>query len=481
VTGTGPGASAGARFLASAAEPDRLARAVLGYLTQPGDVSLGALLRYRSATEVVTALLAGQHPLPAGPRGSGRRPRTTSQLPPGPGLFGEAEVDQSGSAEFSTPGTVSTSGSDVDVAGFDAREPATPGNGTDPDRPDGRSRFPEIGASRDIRLRDLDRAVARWLARASQIPAVCELAAGQLAISEPGLRLVIPGDPEWPTQLDDLGDGAPVALWANGQADLRFACLRSVSLVGSRAATPYGLHLTTDLAATLAERGCTVVSGGAMGIDAAAHRGALAVSGTTVAVLASGLHYGYPRSHAGLFEEIADRGVLVSERPPDHRPNRPGFLIRNRVIAALSRGTVVIEAALRSGALATATQAVTLRRPLMAVPGPVTSVQSAGCHMIIRDTSAVLVTSAADVLEMISPIGQDLAPPQHSAVVPHDELDPVTKSVLEAVPARRGSGPAAIAATAGTSLDTVIRCLGALAAAGFVERSPQGWRIRKHR
>ena len=145
------------------------------------------------------------------------------------------------------------------------------------------------------------------------------------------------------TQLDVLADARPVVLWLRGSADLRYACLRSVSVVGARAATGYGEHVATEMAAALAERGWAVISGGAYGIDSAAHCGALGAEGITVAVLASGLGYGYPRGHLELFSAIAGQGVLVSEWPPDRGPTRPGFLVRNRVIAALSCGTVVVD------------------------------------------------------------------------------------------------------------------------------------------
>jgi DNA processing protein len=324
-------------------------------------------------------------------------------------------------------------------------------------------------------LSGLDRAFARWRARLGQVPS-----AGRLTgWARDGLRLMCPGEPEWPTQLDDLGDTRPVALWLRGTADLRYASIRSVSVVGSRAATAYGSHVSTELTATVAERGVSVISGGAFGIDSCAHRGALAAGGLTVAVLASGLSYGYPRGHHDLFEAIAARGALVSECPPDRAPTRPGFLIRNRIIAALSRGTVVVEAALRSGALNTAKHARELRRPVMAVPGPVTSEQSAGCHELIREWGALCVTGARDVLEHIAPVGTDLGGPRLGPAVPRDHLDPVTTAVLEAVPARGGRGPAAIAVLAGVDLDTALRCLGLLAAAGFIGRTGQGWRVRK--
>ena len=327
-------------------------------------------------------------------------------------------------------------------------------------------------ASRDIP--GLARAFGRWRARLGLLPT----RAGLPAWERGGLRLIMAGDPQWPAQLDDLGDARPLLLWVRGSIDLRHACLSSVSVAGSRAATSYGSHVATEMAATLAERGFTVVSGGAYGIDSAAHRGALAAGGLTIAVLASGLSYGYPRGHHDLFAAIAAQGAVVSECPPDRAPTRPGFLIRNRIIAALSRGTVVVEAALRSGALSTARHARQLRRPLMAVPGPVTSEQSAGCHELIRERAAVCVTGARDVIEHVAPVGTGPAGPRPGPAVPRDHLDSVTAAVLEAVPARGGRGPASVAVLAGVDLDTALRCLGLLAAAGFVQRTDQGWRAR---
>jgi DNA processing protein len=322
----------------------------------------------------------------------------------------------------------------------------------------------------------LERAFARWRARLGQLPSPEQLAGWQ----RDGMRLVCPGEPEWPTRLDDLGDARPLMLWAQGSADLRFACLRSVSVVGARAATGYGQHVAAEMAAALAERGWCVISGGAYGIDASAHRGALGAEGVTVAVLASGLSYGYPKGHHELFAAIAGQGLMISEWPPDRAPSRPGFLVRNRVIAALSCGTVMVEAALRSGALSTARHARDISRPLMAVPGPVTSRQSEGCHEVIREWGAVLVTRAQDVIENVSPAGEGLAPRRRGPACSRDSLDPEATAVLEAIPARGGAGTAAIAITAGVDLSTAIRCLGVLAAAGFIERCPRGWRVRKN-
>lgn len=322
----------------------------------------------------------------------------------------------------------------------------------------------------------LARAIERWRARIPELPGTGRLAAWE----QGGLRLIQPGDPEWPSQLDDLGDSRPLLLWARGGADLRLSCVNSVSIVGARAATGYGNHVAIEVAANLAERGVAIVSGGAYGIDASAHRGALAADGKTVGVLAGGLEFGYPRGHAELFAAIAAHGVLVSECPPDRGPTRPGFLIRNRIIAALTRGTVVVEAALRSGALNTARHARELCRPVMAVPGPVTSEQSAGCHELIRDYGAMCVTCASDVAEHIALPGSGLAAgPRRGPSTPRDLLDPATVAVLEEVPVRGGRGPASIAARAGVDLDTALRCLGLLAADGFVERGEVGWRALK--
>jgi DNA processing protein len=322
----------------------------------------------------------------------------------------------------------------------------------------------------------LHRAMQRWRDRLGEIPSTARLAAWQ----DSGLRLVIPGDGEWPTQLDDLGDARPLLLWLRGSADLRLTWVNSVAIVGSRAATGYGQHVAIELAATIAEKGVAIVSGGAYGIDASAHRGALAAHGVTVAVMASGLEFGYPRGHCELFANIAANGVLVSECPPDRAPTRPGFLIRNRIIAGLTRGTVVVEAALRSGALNTARHARDLCRPVMAVPGPVTSEQSAGCHELIRDYGAMCVTSDSDIAQHIALPGWGLfAGLRRGPATERDLLDPAAVAVLEEVPARGGRGPASIAARAGVDLDTALRCLGLLAADGFVERGDLGWRAVK--
>lgn len=216
-------------------------------------------------------------------------------------------------------------------------------------------------------------------------------------------RFIIPGDNEWPQQLNDLA-APPLGLFVRGDADLRMLALSSIAVVGSRAASPYGLRVAADLAADLAERGWSIISGAAFGIDAAAHRGALAVGGLTAAVLANGIDEAYPRAHTDLIRRITENGVAISEVPPGEHPTRARFLTRNRIIAALTRGTIVIEAALRSGSLRTAAQAEELLRVVMATPGPIDSASSAGVHRWIADRRAELVTSAGEVIDLVGSI-----------------------------------------------------------------------------
>ena len=330
------------------------------------------------------------------------------------------------------------------------------------------------------RRRALEAALGRWRIRLPHLPDDGHVEAA----CRDGIRLVCPADPEWPGGLDELGPARPYALWLRGRADLRLACLRSVSMVGARAATGYGAHVAGEIAADLGERGWVIISGGAYGIDAAAHRGALATRAVTIAVLACGVDYAYPAGHAGLFAEIAKQGLVLSEWPPGRNPARLRFLVRNRTIAALTCGTVIVEAGERSGALNTARHAAQLCKPLMAVPGPVTSAQSAGCHRIIREWGATCVTSADDIIEMLSPLGTADPPrspgPAAAASAPsRDELDPDSARVLDALPARGAAGTSTIAVEAGVDLDTVLRCLGLLAGSGFIERCDRGWRLRK--
>ncbi|MFD5750579.1 DNA-processing protein DprA [Streptomyces sp. NPDC127033] len=295
------------------------------------------------------------------------------------------------------------------------------------------------------------------------------------AISAAGGRFVCPGDAEWPSQLDDLGAARPIGLWIRGRPDLRIWSLRSVAVVGARACTPYGAHMAASLGSGLAERGWVVTSGAAFGVDGAAHRGALAADGATVAVLACGVDVVYPPGHAELVGRIAEQGLVIGELPPGDHPTRSRFVLRNRVIAALTRGTVVVEAEYRSGSLVTARCAQRLGRFTMGVPGPVTSGLSAGVHELLRG-EGVLVTDAAEVAELVGDIGE-LAPARRGPVLPRDLLDPVSARVLEALPGRRSADGREIARDAGTTTDEALGRLYELHSLGFVERHGDRWQL----
>ncbi|MEV5976828.1 DNA-processing protein DprA [Streptomyces sp. NPDC052114] len=297
------------------------------------------------------------------------------------------------------------------------------------------------------------------------------------AARDVGGRFVCPGDTEWPASLDDLGDARPVGLWVRGRPSLRIWALRSVAVVGARACTEYGARMAAGLASGLAERGWVVVSGGAYGVDGAAHRGALGAGGATVAVLACGVDRPYPRGHAELIGRIAEQGLVVGELPPGDHPTPSRFILRNRVIAALTRGTVVVEAAYRSGALATARSAQELGRFAMGVPGPATSGLSAGVHELLRG-DGVLVTDAAEVVELVGDMGE-LAPARRGPVVPRDLLAPGAARVLAALPARGRATARDVAVGAGTSADDAVGRLYELQSLGFVERHGDGWQLTR--
>ncbi|MEV5962289.1 DNA-processing protein DprA [Kribbella sp. NPDC051952] len=303
--------------------------------------------------------------------------------------------------------------------------------------------------------------------------------------ADAGARFVIPGDDEWPDQVEILAEagqlsrraGVPFGLWVRGPANLRHVLARSVAMVGSRACSTYGEHVAAELSAGLAENGVTVVSGGAFGIDAAAHRGALAASGVTVAVLACGVDVSYPKRNSALFSRIVEQGLVMSELPPGCSPTKLRFLARNRLIAAGTLGTVVIEAAVRSGALNSAGWAEQCGRAVLAVPGPVTSRMSAGSHLLVRERDAVLVTSVPDIIEAISPLGTRLTPyPQEPRTVT-DDLDHDLRRTLDAVPRIHPAPAPRIAITAGLDLLTTQTSLEALADLNLVEPSDEGWRL----
>jgi DNA processing protein len=332
-------------------------------------------------------------------------------------------------------------------------------------------------------------------ARAAQDESLADLARAERC----GARLVVPEDDEWPAfplhsltlataeestdprrqSKRTLALVPPLALWVRGPARLDDLVDRSVAVVGSRASTAYGEHVAGELGYQLAERGWTVISGGAFGIDAAAHRGALAAEGPTIAVLACGVDRPYPAGNGALLNRIADSGLLVSEWPPGAAPHQHRFLVRNRLIAGLTRGTVVVEAAARSGATATANRARTLGKRVMVVPGPVTSAMSVGCHELLRDEEAraTLVATAAHVIEAVGGIGSDLADPPERPTGPRDGLSDLAARVLDACPVRTGVSPERLAAIAGCDVLEVMRVLPALELADLVQWTGTGWRV----
>jgi DNA processing protein len=299
-----------------------------------------------------------------------------------------------------------------------------------------------------------------------------------------GVRYVVPGDDEWPSQVDDLlsaelldhRGGPPLGLWVKGPTRLD-QLGRSVAVVGSRSATTYGTEVAANIAGCLVRAGHPVVSGAAYGIDQAAHRGALAVDGANVAVLACGVDRAYPTAHKKLLDHLGQTSAVVAEVPPGCAISRGRFLSRNRLIAALTRGTVVVEAAARSGALNTANWASRLNRHLMGVPGPVTSAQSQGIHELIRTGAASLVTRGEEVLEVVGDAGTHLTTAPRAPSRPRDRVGPRDQRVLDAVPVAREAPVDSIATTAGMALLDVQSALRRLLRAGLVEQLPQGWRL----
>jgi DNA processing protein len=343
----------------------------------------------------------------------------------------------------------------------------------------------EVGPVRAARLvaagQVPQRVLAETRARREEDRAEADLS----AIAALGGRLVVPEDAEWPAEAfacfatpiaqADERWRAPMALWARGAGRLDELGERTVAVVGARAATGYGEHVAAEFGYELAEDGFVVISGAAFGIDAAAHRGALAAEGRTVAVQACRLDQAYPAGHQGLLDRIAASGAVVSEYPPGVRPARHRFLVRNRLIAAFAAGTVVVEAGVRSGARRTASAAAALGRVVMAVPGPVTSALSVGCHLLVREEQAVLVTRVAEVVEVVGRIGADIAPPLSSPPRRTDGLSPELLAVYEALPARAPRYPEQLVSDSGVPLHRVRSALPLLELRGLVGCGVSGW------
>lgn len=323
----------------------------------------------------------------------------------------------------------------------------------------------------EVSDRAIQAGVRRWQPRLDRSELHRDL---ERAVSA-GMRLLTPVDEAWPHALDDLGAHAPLVLWVRGDPE-RLSGPR-IAIVGARACTGYGVHITSELAGVAGSAGATVVSGAAYGIDAVAHRTALAAGRPTIAVLAGGADRAYPSAHSSLLRGIADTGVVCSELVPGAAPTRWRFLQRNRVIAALSHATLVTEAGLRSGSLNTAGHAATLGRPLGAVPGPVTSAASAGCHRLIRDYGAALVTNEPELRELLGLPGDALAdlgdPEQAGAPDPEQaggRQPPAHRRVIDALPLRGGRTVAETARLAGVGTAEARAVLAELELLGYVQR-----------
>lgn len=302
---------------------------------------------------------------------------------------------------------------------------------------------------------------------------------------------VMPEDPVWPEALFGLDTKCPVGLWYRGS----IGCLHKVAMaiVGTRDPSAYGTRIATDFAYDLAKMGVPIISGGAFGIDAAAHMGALAAGGQTIAVMAGGVDRPYPATNLAIFDKMLETGgLLLSEAPPGASPHRHRFLSRNRIIAGLAKATIVVEAPLRSGAINTARHAQDCGRQVGAVPGPVTSARSAGCHRLLREdaTCVAQVTEAVELLGFRAVTGgvqtrldipeimnDDEVPAAPAA--PRHTLNPLALRVRDALPVVRPATPQKLAATAGLSMKETVRGLGFLEMDGVAESVDGKWRLNK--
>ncbi len=258
-----------------------------------------------------------------------------------------------------------------------------------------------------------------------------------------------------------------MALWTRGSEAAFVALAESIAIVGARAATGYGEHVTMELSAGLVDRGFAIVSGAAYGIDGMAHRAALASNGVTIAFLAGGPDRFYPSGHDALLTRIVEHGMVISELPCGFPPTKWRFLTRNRLIAAASLATVVVEAGSRSGSLNTAHHAAELGRPIGAVPGPVTSPASAGCHRLLREGLATCVTDPDEVAELVGP------PIETETGAGYD---PDATRVLDALSKRSSRSAIEIAKRSGLSERDTTAVLGRLELEHAVVRHYDGWR-----
>ncbi|GAA2179647.1 DNA-processing protein DprA [Leucobacter tardus] len=332
--------------------------------------------------------------------------------------------------------------------------------------------------SPDLTVRACTAALKRWVPRLDRRGAHEDLDRAQ----QGGLRVVLPEDSLWPRTLVDLGAHAPLMLWVRG--DPAHLSSTALSVVGSRAASGYGSDVTAEFTAAAAQAGATIVSGAAYGIDAVAHRTALHLERPTVALLAGGADRAYPRAHETLLQRIGEHGAVCAEMPPGAAPTRWRFLMRNRLIASLSAATLVTEAGPRSGSLNTAGHAAEIGRPLGAVPGPVTSAASRGCHRLIREYGATLISGTSDVIELL---GGDVGSPTDPSPADGDGTrQPAThRRLLDALPLRGTRTLRDAAARAGLDPDDARDAAAELELLGFMTRdeTPYGgeerWRLHR--
>ena len=335
---------------------------------------------------------------------------------------------------------------------------------------DGLKRLHETGYdsdSFDIDDADLRDAFARWLPRLNRDAILRACTEAERAHT----ALLLPADRHWPAGLADLGRHAPLALWWRGSPDALLALDHSIALVGSRACSTYGEHVTMEASAGLVDRGFGIVSGAAYGIDGMAHRAALASRGTTIAILAGGLDRFYPSGHTELISRIAERGAIISEVGCGVSPTRWRFLQRNRIIAAVGQATVVLEAGRHSGSLNTANHAAAIGRPVGAVPGPVTSPTSAGCHRLLRESEAICVTNAAQMAELVQPWDTSGADAGEQPRL----RDPSETRVLDALSTRSARSADDVARLSGLAVTVVASVLGTLELETLVHERERGW------
>ncbi len=316
-----------------------------------------------------------------------------------------------------------------------------------------------------------DKSFARWRGRLEAL----DLPALEKMLSRGRFKLITRRDSDWPEAFNNLSN-APWALWAIGDTTLlNRESSKTVAMVGARAVSALGHDVATELAWRCAGEGMTLVSGGAYGVDCLVHQACLRAQTPTISLLAGGLDRPYPASNTEMFKQIARSGLLVSQYPPGARPTRWRFLDRNRLIAALSGATVVVQAGFRSGALNTARHGMEMGRQVGAVPGPINQPEWAGSNQLIRD-GATLISGADDILEMIAPLGTVTSERTRVAGGYLDGLDPLSARILDATPLRSPVNAEAIARASGAAIEEVASVMGNLEMDGRVIQVAGKWK-----